>query len=97
MKTDRKIVCPNCGKTLPLNRSGRKPKNTPFKNISEALRACQNTELAAEKLGCSVGYIYQELNKKRLKPRDVINGKDHQSKGLGIERQSSGKVTISGN
>ena len=74
MKTENKIVCPNCGKTLPLNRSGRKLKNIPFKIISEALRACQNTELAAQKLNCSVGYIYQELKKKGLKPGDVING-----------------------
>jgi len=74
MKTDRKIVCPNCGKTLPLNRSGRKLKNIPFKIISEVLGACRSTELAAQKLNCSVGYIYQELGKKGLKPGDVISG-----------------------
>lgn len=74
MKADRKIVCPNCGKPLPLNRSGRKLKNIPFKIITEALGACRNTERAALKLNCSVGYIYQELNKKGLKPGDIING-----------------------
>ena len=69
------LVCPNCGKTLPTRRSGRKPLNIPFKNISEALQACQNVEPAAQKLKCSVAYIYQELGKKGLKPRDVISGK----------------------
>ena len=69
------VQCPHCGKSVVVNGLGRKPLNKPFKNISEALQACQSVELAAGKLGCSVGYIYQELGKKGLKPKDIINRK----------------------
>lgn len=67
------LVCPNCGKTLPIRRSGRKPLNIPFKNISEALQANRSVDLTASALDCSIGYIYQELRKKGLKPGDVLS------------------------
>jgi hypothetical protein len=53
---------------------GRKKLNIPFNLLSEALKLHRSTELAARELGCSVGYIYQELKKKGLKPGDVIKG-----------------------
>ncbi len=56
-----------------VNGLGRKKLNIPLKNVCEALQACHSVELAADKLGCSVGYIYQELGKKGLKPKDIIN------------------------
>ena len=70
-----KVQCPKCGKEIVVNDIGRKPLAIPFKNISEALRACSTVELAAQELNCSVGYIYQELKKKGLKPKDVILSK----------------------
>ena len=66
------MKCANCGATL--NTGGRKKLNVPFNLLSEALRSCRSTGPAAEKLGCSVGYIYQELKTMGLKPRDVIRG-----------------------
>lgn len=69
-----KVQCPKCGKEFAVSGLGRKRLNIPFKNISEVLQACQSVELAAGKLRCSVGYIYQELAKKGLKPRDMMGG-----------------------
>lgn len=73
-KLTNHITCPKCGSKIPVatSRSGRKRLNIPFRNISESLQAYHSVELASEKLGCSVGYIYQELGKKGLKPKDVI-------------------------
>jgi hypothetical protein len=68
-----KVKCPNCGKSVAVNGLGRKPLNIPFNNISEALQVYQDVNTAAEKLGCSIGYIYQELGKIGLKPRDLIS------------------------
>jgi len=69
------MKCPNCGAIL--NTGGRKKLNIPFKLLSETLRSYRSTEEAAKELGCSVGYIYQELKEKGLKPQDVIKGKAH--------------------
>lgn len=64
--------CPNCGKPVVVNGLGRKRLNIPFKNISEALQMHKNVKVAAEDLGCSIGYIYQECGKKGKNPRDII-------------------------
>ena len=66
-----KVQCPNCGGQVVVNGLGRKSLDIPFKIISEALKANSSVELAAETLNCSVGYIYQELRKKGLKPGGV--------------------------
>ena len=66
------MKCPKCGTVL--NTGGRKKLNIPFNLLSEALKLHRSTDLAAKELGCSVGYIYQELKKKGLKPADVIKG-----------------------
>ena len=70
-----KKTCPKCGEKVVLNGLGRKCLGISVKNIYDALHACQNVELAARELGCSRGYIYQELKKKGLKPKDVIFSK----------------------
>lgn len=67
-----RVRCPHCGGTVPVNDIGRKRLGISVKNITDALQTCQNAELAAKELGCSRGYIYQELKKKRLKLKDVI-------------------------
>ncbi len=72
------ITCPHCGAKLPIakmNRSGRKPLNIDVKNICDTLRECRDIALAAEKLGCSRGYIYQELKKHGTTPKEVIQTK----------------------
>ena len=74
---DRYITCPHCGQEVPLpvmNRLGRKPLNIGVKNICDALRMCCDIALAAEKLGCSRGYIYQQLAKQGIQPKEVIQG-----------------------
>lgn len=50
-------VCPKCGVTLPVRRSGRKKLDIGVKNICDVLRVCRDITLAAEKLGCSRAYI----------------------------------------
>ena len=72
----RNIICPHCGnKVLVKNRLGRKPLNIGVKNICDALEACGDIGLAAEQLGVSRGYIYSELAKHGMKPREVIKRK----------------------
>lgn len=42
---------------------GRRKLNIPLKRIFDTLQHHQNIALAAQALGCSRGYIYQELRK----------------------------------
>ncbi len=49
--------------------------NNGVKNIYEVLQACCDIVLAAEKLGCSRAYIYQQLGKYGMRPREVVQGK----------------------
>ena len=67
-----KVPCLHCGRIVAVNGLGRKRLGISVKKITDALQTCQNAELAAKELGCSRGYIYQELKKKGLKPKDVI-------------------------
>ena len=72
------ITCPNCGSKVPIakmNRLGRKPLNISVKNVCDTLRDCRDIALAAEKLGCSRGYIYKVLKSEGLGPRQVIEAK----------------------
>ena len=69
------ITCPTCGTKVPIakmNRLGRKPLNISVNNIYDTLQACHNIALAAEKLGCSRGYIYKVLKEQGRSPRDFI-------------------------
>jgi len=69
------ITCPHCGQEvlMPIiNRSGRKPLNIGVKNICDALRACRDISLAAEKLNCSRGYIYKVLVQHHMTPKGVM-------------------------
>ena len=68
-------TCPKCGATLPVRRSGRKKLNIGVKNIYDALRVCRDITLVAEKLGCGQAYIYQQLGKRGMRPREVVQGK----------------------
>lgn len=67
-----KISCPSCGTVIAVNDIGRKPLNIAVNNVYDALRLHRSVLTAAKELGCSRGYIYQELKKKRLKLKDVI-------------------------
>ena len=66
------VPCPHCGKEVTVNGLGRKPLNIPLKNVCEALQACRSMELAANKLGCSQGYIFRALKDNGLQLKDVI-------------------------
>ncbi len=67
------INCPRCGyKMTIVNRSGRKPLNIGVNNICDTLRDCRDIALAAEKLGCSQGYIYKVLGQHRMTPKGVM-------------------------
>lgn len=66
------IQCPHCGKSISVNRLGRKRLDIPFKNVYEALQLYQDTGQAAEKLSCSVGYIYNVCKEQGTTPRDVM-------------------------
>ena len=67
-----RVRCRHCGGTVSVNDIGRKRLGISVKNISDALRAFSSVELVAQELGCSRGYIYQELKKRGLRPKDVI-------------------------
>jgi hypothetical protein len=75
------IPCPHCGKSVVVNGLGRKPLNIPLKNVYEALRAHGSVATAADKLGCSQGYIFKVLKANGLNLKDVFkrtrgNGKE---------------------
>ena len=69
------VQCPNCGKTVFVNGLGRKPLGIAVKIVLDTLQDCRSITLAAEKLGCSRAYIYQELKKHGMNPREVIEWK----------------------
>ncbi len=66
------IECPHCGKTVAVSIGGRKPLNIGVKNIYDALRSYGSVTLAAEELGCSRAYIYNELAKQGTTPKEVL-------------------------
>ena len=75
MKQPDYIVCPHCGKKVALtkrNRLGRKPLNLSVKNVCDTIQDCHDIALAAERLGCSRGYIYKVLKEQGKSPRDFI-------------------------
>jgi len=59
----------------PLEEVSLKKLNIGVNNICDALRAYRDVALAAEKLGCSRAYIYQQLGKYGMRPREVVQGK----------------------
>ena len=72
------VTCPTCGGRVNIgqaNKSGRKPLNMPVINICDALRDCHDIAMAAQKLGCSRGYIYKVLKENGMTPVDIIRGK----------------------
>ncbi len=69
------IQCPYCSKSVVVNGLGRKPLNIPLKNVCECLAAYSSVALAAEKLNCSQGYIFNLLKANGLKAKDIIQGK----------------------
>ena len=74
------ITCPKCGAEIPVTttttgRLGRKRLGIPFKNIYEALQLYQDRDRAAEKLHCSVAYIYNTCKEHGTNPKDVMEAK----------------------
>ena len=71
------VTCPNCGSrvnTGRANRSGRKPLNISVKNVCDALKECQGIAQAAQKLGCSRGFIYKVLREHGMTPKSLTKG-----------------------
>ena len=66
------VQCQNCGQSVVVDGLGRKRLNIPLKNVCEALQAYCNVEAAAQKLGCSPGYIFKVLKDNGLKLKDVF-------------------------
>lgn len=67
-----KVQCPNCGERVVVNGLGRKPLNLSVKNVCDTIQDCRDIALAAERLGCSRGYIYKVLKEQGRSPRDFI-------------------------
>jgi len=67
-----KIVCPKCGENIEVSGLGRKRLNIPLKNVCDTIQDCRDITLAAERLGCSRGYIYKVLKEQGRSPRDFI-------------------------
>lgn len=69
------ITCPECGATLPVKRSGRKPLNIPVIKICDALQVYSSVEVAAKELDCSRGYIFKVLKASSLTLQEVRNSR----------------------
>ena len=73
------VTCPDRGKKVPVPETGgglgRKPLNIDVKNICDTLKTCRDIALAARSLHCSRGYIYGELKKHGMTPKEVIQEK----------------------
>ena len=54
-------------------RLGRKPLSITVKIISDTLQNTKSIGDTADILHCSRGYIYQELKKRGLMPKEVVN------------------------
>ena len=67
------IRCLGCGEWVVVDGLGRRPLNLNVKNVCDALRDYHDITLAAERLGCSRGYIYKVLKKQGKSPRDFIS------------------------
>jgi len=68
------VPCPNCGEKVVVKGLGRKPLNIPLKNVCECLRKHGSVAAAANKLGCSQGYIFKVLKANGLKLKDIFKG-----------------------
>ena len=70
--------CLQCGyspqdKNSPARyRLGRKPLGITVNNITDTLQNNKSIGAAADILGCSRGYIYQELKKQGKTPKEII-------------------------
>lgn len=69
------VKCPYCGKSVVVKGLGRKPLKIAVNNVYDALRLHRNVLVAANKLGCSRGYIYKVLKTNGLITKVVIKGK----------------------
>ena len=68
------IICPHCGRPVPVNGLGRKPLNISLKNVLESLQSYRDVKAAAKELGCSPSYVFGVLKKNGLRLNNVING-----------------------
>jgi len=64
--------------TYSLDSNSCKPLGHSVIFVCDTFRSCQSVGLAAEKLGCSRGYIYKVLKQQGLSPQDVIEAKARQ-------------------
>jgi len=61
--------------TLVIFRNYPLLESSGVKNICDALQACRDIDPTAEKLERSRAYIYQQLGKHGMRPREVVQGK----------------------
>jgi len=69
------IQCPHCGERVVVKGLGRKPLNIPLKNVYECIRKHRSVAVAANKLGCSQGYIHKVLKDNGQTLREVLKDK----------------------
>jgi hypothetical protein len=67
-----KVRYPHCGQEVQVDGLGRPKLNIPLKNIYDALTKYASIRAAAQHLGCSPGYIYRELKKVGMRPKNIL-------------------------
>jgi transposase-like protein len=68
----QKVKCPKCGAIFPVKSPvGRKPLNIPVNKIYDALRDNPSIAAAANRLGCSRGYLYKVLKTEGERWNDI--------------------------
>ncbi len=53
---------------------GEKDQTMKIKNVCDAVAGCSTVSQAAEKLGCSRGYIYRVLREHGMSPKALTEG-----------------------
>ncbi len=71
-----KVECPSCGFIWCVKASsGKPPKNISVDSINYTLRDTGSVKAAAQKLGCSVPYIYRTLRFVGIDPKEITGRK----------------------
>lgn len=77
-------TCPKCGAEIPVagastGKSGRKPLAIPVIFICDKLRLYRDVDAVAKELGCSRGYIYNQLKAAGLTLKEVLESSEKTS------------------
>ena len=67
-----KVVCSKCGETIEIPSGHPRRLDIPVITLCDAISKGGSVVAAANKLGCSRAYIYQELEKVGKRPKDYV-------------------------